>query len=180
MNLNRVFKKAALTLAFAGAFGASSAMATTFVNAAGAGNQSFSVGALNDLWVLSHADILGSFSSTVSFSLSQASDFAFSSMTHYMGAWSDISSFSILLDGNAVDVASFFGVEVAANQLQLASGAHQLTIAGIGSGAFPINGGSYQFQMSASPVPEPEGWAMLLGGLGLVAAVSRRRFPVGR
>ena len=39
----------------------------------------------------------------------------------------------------------------------------------------PINGGSYQLQMSATPVPEPEGWAMLIGGLGLVGLAARRK-----
>lgn len=181
MNLNRVLKKCALTLALASAFGVTSAMAVTFEEATGAGNQAFSVGALGDLWVFSHADIVGSFSDTISFSLSQAANFGFSSLTHYMGVWSDISSFSVTLDGNAMNVASFFGgVELSAGQLQLPRGAHNLTIAGFGSGAFPISGGSYQFQMSASPVPEPESWALLLGGLGLVGVLSRRRIAVSR
>jgi hypothetical protein len=36
-------------------------------------------------------------------------------------------------------------------------------------------GGSYQIQMSAAPVPEPESYALLLAGLGLVGALARRR-----
>jgi hypothetical protein len=93
-----------------------------------------------------------------------------------MGMWSDITSFSISLDGAALDVASYFStVEVAAGQMVLADGLHQLVISGVGSGAMPINGGSYQLQMSATPVPEPESWALLLGGLGLVGLMTRRR-----
>ena len=51
----------------------------------------------------------------------------------------------------------------------------QILDLGVGSGAMPINGGSYQLQMSATPVPEPESWALLLGGLGLVGLMTRRR-----
>jgi hypothetical protein len=37
-------------------------------------------------------------------------------------------------------------------------------------------GVSYTLSVSAvAAVPEPESWAMLLGGLGLIAAIARRR-----
>lgn len=175
MNLNRFFKKAALTLVVTSALGLSSAMATTFKQASGAGSQSFSAGVLGDLWLFAHAGIAGAFTDTISFNLPQAANFGFTSLTHYMGMWSDITSFSISLDGAALDVASYFNTEVAAGQMTLADGAHELVISGVGSGAMPINGGSYQLQMSATPVPEPESWALLLGGLGLVGLVARRK-----
>lgn len=176
MNLNRFFKKAALTLVVTSALGLSSAMATTFAQGSGAGSQSFSAGVLGDIWSFVHADIAGVFTDTISFNLPQAANFGFTSLTHYMGMWSDITSFSISLDGAALDVASYFStVEVAAGQMVLADGLHQLVISGVGSGAMPINGGSYQLQMSATPVPEPESWALLLGGLGLVGLMTRRR-----
>ena len=60
----------------------------------------------------------------------------------------------------------------------------------VGSGVFPVAndyyftvsgnatgslGGQYVFAVSTLPVPEPETYAMLLAGLGIVGAVARRR-----
>jgi hypothetical protein len=60
----------------------------------------------------------------------------------------------------------------------------------VGSGVFPVAndyyfavsgnatgslGGQYVFAVSTLPVPEPETYAMLLAGLGIIGAVARRR-----
>lgn len=60
----------------------------------------------------------------------------------------------------------------------------------VGSGVFPVGndyyftvsgnatgslGGQYVFAVSTLPVPEPETYAMLLAGLGIMGAVARRR-----
>jgi hypothetical protein len=52
------------------------------------------------------------------------------------------------------------------------SGPAYLSIAGIANGT---SGGLYNGAISISPVPEPEVFAMLLAGLGLMGAVVRRR-----
>lgn len=49
---------------------------------------------------------------------------------------------------------------------------YYFTVSGIGSGML---GGQYVFAVSTLPVPEPESYAMLLAGLGLMGAISRRR-----
>ncbi|MEO7559186.1 MAG: FxDxF family PEP-CTERM protein [Nitrosospira sp.] len=52
------------------------------------------------------------------------------------------------------------------------TGPAYLNITGVTSGSL---GGLYSGSISVSPVPEPESFAMLLAGLGLMGAVVRRR-----
>ena len=49
---------------------------------------------------------------------------------------------------------------------------YYFTVSGKGTGS---SGGKYVFAVSTAPVPEPETYAMLLAGLGLIGAVARRR-----
>ena len=53
-----------------------------------------------------------------------------------------------------------------------APGNYYFTVAGNATGLF---GGQYVFAASTLPVPEPESYAMLLVGLGLLSVVARRR-----
>jgi hypothetical protein len=39
-------------------------------------------------------------------------------------------------------------------------------------------GGTYAFLASAAPIPEPETYAMMLAGLGVIGSIVRRRRPV--
>lgn len=49
---------------------------------------------------------------------------------------------------------------------------YYFTVSGTGTGSL---GGQYVFAVSTLPVPEPETYAMLLAGLGILGAVARRR-----
>lgn len=56
--------------------------------------------------------------------------------------------------------------------LKVAAGNYHVEITG---NAFGTKGGTYAGSMSVSAVPEPESYAMILAGLGLIAVISRRR-----
>lgn len=56
-----------------------------------------------------------------------------------------------------------------------AAGDYHVDITGIANG---LSGGTYGIALSAAPVPEPETFAMLLAGLGLVGTIARRRKTV--
>jgi hypothetical protein len=59
----------------------------------------------------------------------------------------------------------------------LPTGSYFIEVTGYGAGT---KGGSYSFIASAVPVPEPETWAMLVAGLGLVGLQLRRRTNTGK
>ena len=54
----------------------------------------------------------------------------------------------------------------------LDAGDYSLKVSGI---AWGMGGGLYSYAVAAQPVPEPETWAMMLAGLGMVGYALRRR-----
>lgn len=58
------------------------------------------------------------------------------------------------------------------NPITLAAGTYTLQVSGSVLGT---SGGSYSGVLNLAPVPEPESYAMLLGGLGLLGLMVRRR-----
>jgi hypothetical protein len=54
----------------------------------------------------------------------------------------------------------------------LAAGSYYLDVKGVATGSF---GGTYSAAINVTAVPEPESYAMLLAGLGLMGAIARRR-----
>lgn len=68
---------------------------------------------------------------------------------------------------NATDSWSLSG-------FNLTEGYYALRVDGNVSGA---GGGAFGGDLNISPVPEPQSWAMLLGGLGLAGMLARRRKP---
>lgn len=54
----------------------------------------------------------------------------------------------------------------------LAAGSYYFTVAGATTGRL---GGSYVVNAAVTPVPEPETYALLLGGLGVIGFIARRR-----
>ncbi|MDT7835944.1 FxDxF family PEP-CTERM protein [Aquabacterium sp. OR-4] len=106
----------------------------------------------------------GLFTLNYSFSLASLSDVlgGISSFTPNVSTAATISDGSVTwTDGNAADGFSFAG---------LAAGSYTLTISAFSAVKAPIGG-----YISASPVPEPETYAMMLAGLGAVGFLASRR-----
>jgi hypothetical protein len=86
----------------------------------------------------------------------------------------DITKFDLVLSGGGIiasGTSNNLGSWSIASTL-LAPGSYVLEVAGKVTGSLS---GNYNGTLNVSPVPEPETYAMLLGGLALVGAVARRK-----
>ncbi len=83
-----------------------------------------------------------------------------------------ITSFEAWLDGNMLTSTTLsYTTTLSIEDLPLAAGSHTLEIKGFAS----AGGASYGGNIGVTAVPEPETYAMLLAGLGLMGAIARRR-----
>ncbi|AZP10934.1 PEP-CTERM sorting domain-containing protein [Undibacterium parvum] len=130
------------------------------------------------------------FFDTFSFSFGGTSDLSFSLISFPATAKKDISglSFELFHDiaGKNSQSMGFFGqantLVIGSSSpldhdfLKVAAGNYHVDIKG---NAYGTGGGTYAGSMTVSAVPEPETYAMMLAGLGLIAVLSRRRKNVG-
>ncbi|PKO55669.1 MAG: hypothetical protein CVU28_05660 [Betaproteobacteria bacterium HGW-Betaproteobacteria-21] len=79
-------------------------------------------------------------------------------------------STNLLLSDLAVNPGSTDQIKVGSGTFL--PGSYYFNVAGNANGTF---GGQYVFAVTTLPVPEPETYAMLLAGLGLVTVMARRR-----
>jgi len=123
----------------------------------------------------------GSFEDTINFSITGASTLsgAASNLLLSFGSFSalDIAGLTVNVWNNTHPYGTInFGSFAGNNQIYSfnlpTAGDYHVDITGVANGAF---GGSYGITLSAAPVPEPETFAMLLAGLGLVGTIARRR-----
>jgi len=149
---------------------------------------SFAVGSLDPISPSASFSntVTGSFSDTWTFNLGTASIVAASitnvAITFAGSTFGEITNFSALLNGvplllggssqsnNGVTVAT----QILAGSTTLPAGFYQLKVSGTALGATASYGGN----IVATPVPEPETYAMLLAGLGVVGFLARRRQSV--
>jgi hypothetical protein len=81
----------------------------------------------------------------------------------------------ILFNGDDTNVASFLvpgGNTIGFTWEPSLGGSMYMSISGIANGSL---GGLYSGSISVSAIPEPESYAMLLAGLGIIGAIIRRR-----
>jgi hypothetical protein len=84
---------------------------------------------------------------------------------------SNIDNLQYTLWSGSTSLGTFMGNNTTYNSA-LPAGDYVVKITGNANGMF---GGTYGVDMQLAPVPEPETYAMLLAGLGLVGFMSRRR-----
>jgi hypothetical protein len=124
--------------------------------------------------------VAGAFVDTLTFTVTTASTFN-GSITSVLNGTQDVDFTSILVTPGALAFASILGdpVEVWATPavgFGLLPGVYTLTLTGTNS----ASQGSYAGNLALTPglplaVPEPETYAMLFAGLGMVGLVARRR-----
>ncbi len=129
--------------------------------------------AANNTTQLLHNGFVGSgaLSDTINFTLLSnapssstiAASFEFSPALH-------IENFTASLYDSSNNLLGTGGSNVAFATGALAAGNYHLNITGNVTGGF---GGAYSANIT--PAPEPETWAMMLAGLGLVASAARRK-----
>ncbi|MBK1678938.1 hypothetical protein CKO20_00900 [Rhodocyclus tenuis] len=127
-------------------------------------------------WVGSIAFATGSFNDVFNFSLSSQSDFGAFISRLATKPNQLLSSFAGVLSGPAGFSQSFnfaqFGSTVQSLDYTglLGAGNYSLSVSGVAG-----RGGFYAAQLQAAPVPELDSYLMLLGGLGMLGVVMRRR-----
>jgi hypothetical protein len=121
---------------------------------------------------------MGNFVDNYTFNLASSS-FLTSSVSSSASGAQDLDFTSIVIQNAAsVVVASFsgnFGNDMnefyALSQVQLAPGSYHLMVSGLNS----VSQASYAGTMAVTAVPEPASGALIMGGLGLVGFIIRRR-----
>lgn len=123
---------------------------------------------------VNNASVLGSFLDTYNFSLDNTNYVSggISQLTLSLGAYDVLN-----IDGLALDLFNASNTWVAgvtgAGQITstLTNGSYHVNISGIANGSA---GGNYTFAAVAQPVPEPDGWKMLVAGLALTGFMAFR------
>lgn len=129
-------------------------------------------------------DSAGLFSAKYAANTVLSDDWNFTIGAHSSVSFSALQTFAVA----AGAINSFAGVLVGHTGLTSTTGTHDTTLnwfGQLGSGDYTVhitgivqkNNTVYGGTVSASPAPEPETYAMLLAGLGVVGFLARRRRP---
>lgn len=166
------FKALPLAVALAAGFAAGAAQATTFT-------QVTPLTATPSVHVFAPAS--GSFFDTYNFSVSSASllSGAANNLPLSLGFLNVLNITGLTVNvwdnhhpSGLTNFGSFAGNNNTYTFNLPAAGDYHVDITGTATG---LAGGSYAVTLSAAPVPEPETYAMLLAGLGVMGAIARRR-----
>jgi len=192
MNFTMKFtmKQAALAIALVGAF--TSAQAAT-ISLSG-GDFPYSLGSdPTDANAYSVTHAVGSFSDIFTFDLTTASDTITSAVSLLLpGLHSGASSYAInngtlsLFSDPGHDGAAGTNVQLASTTFGSSNGVLEVDSVAAGSYFWAVSGdavgtkgGVYQYAANTAPVPEPETYAMMLAGLGMIGFIGRRRLTKG-
>jgi len=149
--------------------------------AVGAQADTVSIGNLTTFGQTVAIDPLAFFSRTYSFTLAGSSSFSgdFNEIFGSLIGKSAITGLTVSLSGPGGSIPltltstgdNSFGSTKYSTIGIFGAGSYSFTASGTGG----TNGSTYLMNLSAAPVPEPEGYAMLLAGLGLVGVMVVKR-----
>lgn len=114
----------------------------------------------------------GVFSDTWAFDITVPTFSSGWAITHEISTLFSIGSFAVSLTGPTGTYLLPGTPNAKVGEGTFTPGTWFFTVSGVATGS---QGGAYSFAAVTQPVPEPETYAMLLAGLGLVGAVARRR-----
>ncbi len=172
--MNKVFKTLPAVLALAFAFTAGAAKADDQVF-----TQAPALSSTASVHLFNHQ--VGSFFDTFNFNVAGASVLSSSANNLQLSLYSmnilNVTGLSATLwdnhHPNGMNVLGTFAGNNSTYTFNLPlAGLYHLDITGNATG---LAGGTYAVALSAAPVPEPESYAMLLAGLGLMGTIARRR-----
>ena len=180
-------KQTLVAIALTGAFSVAQAQTTKDINAGG--NNAFEDMGANPTaevaYTVTHEP--SSFNDVFTFSLTTSSDSVTSAVsleqpTIQPGGFDYFianGSFGLYSDadgdgmgGTLISSTTFAGSSTSLRATNLAAGSYYFAVAGDATGNL---GGIYNFTSNTAPVPEPETYALMLAGLGLLGFVGKRR-----
>jgi len=135
------------------------------------------VGQIDDIFTFNLPTNGGSGYSVINFPVSIPGGGSFNSLLTTMSLFSNADGILFNADDNLLDSISGGPGSLDLTWGASAAGSYYLNITGISNGTL---GGLYSGAISVTAVPEPETWAMLLAGLGIVALKLNRRSNTGR
>ena len=133
-------------------------------------------GSFNDIFTFDLPTNGGSGYSVINFPVSIPGVGSFNTLLTTMSLFSNADGILFSADDQLLSTASGGPGSLDLSWGASAAGSYYLNITGITNGSL---GGLYSGAISVTAVPEPETWAMLVAGLGLVGLQLRRRSNVG-
>ena len=128
---------------------------------------------------------VGSFADTFTFSVGSSFNFSFTDLANSNigspGSYGITPLTASLLDGSMLPVVGIGSIASGPSLLNttpvvgLAAGIYNIQVAGLATPGGNYWGSATLTNLPAAPVPEPETYAMMLAGLGLMGFVARRR-----
>ncbi len=123
------------------------------------------IGSFEDNYLFSFLEPMGLFTTAVANNQLPALSIVDGMVTLFQEAGAvDVAMGSFAFDGTTGSTTHAFGT--------LASGDYYYQVTGIGAGTY---GGFYTISSEVTPVPEPEAYALMLAGLGVIGFVALRR-----
>lgn len=183
--MQTLLKQTLVAMALAGAFGVAQAQTTVALNPAG--DLTYDLGAdptAEFAYTVTHEP--SSFNDVFTFSLSTASDsitsavsleqpafgggFDYTIANGMFGLYSDADGDG--MGGTLIASTTFGSSSTSLLANNIAAGSYYFAVSGDAAGNL---GGIYNFTTNTAPVPEPETYALMLAGLGLLGFVGKRR-----